>query len=133
MMMGGGLMGGVAGEGVESTPVPAATTDDAAPALPRKIIYTADIGLVAEDFASVEKKVAGLVSRHRGYIAEMRLAGSPGINRTVSWKIRVPIDEFETFLVEAGSLGELERQHRGSADVSEEFYDLEVADSEQES
>jgi hypothetical protein len=121
-MMGSGGMMGMAGEAA-----PALVEGDAAvPALPRKIIYTAEIGLVVEDFPAAEATLNSLVRKYRGYIADMQLTGSPGVNRSARWKVRVPVDAFESFLSEAGSLGELERQQRGSADVSEEFYDLEA-------
>ncbi len=124
-----GMSGSMEGRSEDAAEVPQSgtgTADSKTPALLRKIIYTADIGLVVEDFAAVEPTVSSLVRKHNGYIAEMQLSGSPGINRSARWKIRIPIDEFEAFLTEAGALGELERQHHGSADVSEEFYDLDA-------
>lgn len=126
-MMGGmmeraGLEGAVAEGEAGARPADGA----ALPALPRKIIYTAEIGLVVEDFPKAEATIRDLVQKHRGYIAEMTLTGSPGVNRSARWKVRVPVESFEAFLGEAGSMGELERTSRSSSDVSEEFYDTEA-------
>lgn len=118
------MMGGVKAVGSEGAggqpaePVPAA--------LPRKIIYTADVALVVEDFPTVEAAVTRLVQQYQGYIAEMTLMGSPGSNRSARWKLRVPVSAFDSFLADIGKLGETEKQSRGSSDVTEEFYDLEA-------
>jgi hypothetical protein len=103
-------------------PPPAAATAG----LARKIIYNADLGLVVEDFARAEPEVTRLVQRYQGYIAEMQVLGSPGSRRSARWKVRVPVDTFEAFLLDVARLGELERNTRTSQDVSEEFYDIEA-------
>jgi hypothetical protein len=123
----GGMMGSGSGAGAAGMmPSEPPGGGDVAPVLPRKIIYTADIGLVVEDFPKAEATIRDLVQKHRGYVAEMTLTGSPGVNRSARWKVRVPVETFEAFLAEAGSVGELERSNRTSSDVSEEFYDTEA-------
>lgn len=94
--------------------------------LKRKIIYNAEIGLVVEDFSAVEPKISELVKAAGGYIAELQVLGSPGSRRSARWRLRVPVDVFERFLVDVAGLGELESNHRDSEDVSEQFYDLEA-------
>ena len=42
------------------------------------------------------------------------------------WKIRVPVDQFESFVQKVVALGELERTLRTSQDVTEEYYDIEA-------
>jgi hypothetical protein len=96
------------------------------PALGRKIIYTADLALVVEDFARAEPEVGRLVQKYQGYIAEMTLLGSPGAKRSARWKVRVPVESFESFLADIARLGELERNTRSSDDVSAEYYDLDA-------
>lgn len=54
------------------------------------------------------------------------MLGSPGERRSARWTIRIPVETFETFLVEVARLGELERNTRTSQDVSEQFYDIEA-------
>lgn len=121
------MMAGMAGE-----PPRGATGEEAPqagvvpPGLPRKIIYNADIGLVVENFAAVEPRLTELVGKYNGYIADQNLEGSPGAQRSGRWKVRVPVDAFESFLADITALGELERKHRTSEDVSEQFYDLEA-------
>jgi len=98
----------------------------APPAIARKIIYDAQIDLIVESVDPVAKKVARLVSDARGYVAEQNLTGSPGSTRSMRWKIRVPVDSFDSLVDSILSLGELERNNRTSQDVTEQYYDIEA-------
>ena len=94
------------------------------PATQRKIIYTATLDLVVEDFSPIPAKVGELANRFDGYIAGSDISGSAGLQRNGSWKIRVPVDRDEKFLDAARGLGELRSEGCDSEDVSDEFYDL---------
>ena len=96
------------------------------PALSRKIIYDAQVDLVVENVDPIAKKVTALVQEARGYIAEQNTTGSPGSQRSMHWRIRVPVDQFESFVRVVVALGELERNSRTSQDVTEQYYDIEA-------
>lgn len=104
--------------------LPTSSTD--APTSDRKVIYTATIQLVVEDFAAVGDKVGELVHQFDGYVADSRVSGASGQNRRASWKIRVPIARFDEFVRSAKSLGELVSANTSSQDVSEEYYDVDA-------
>ncbi len=97
-----------------------------APAIARKIIYDAQIDLIVESVDPLAKKVAGLVQDARGYIAEQNVTGSPGTLRSMRWKIRVPVEQFESLVASILLLGETERNNRTSQDVTEQYYDIEA-------
>ncbi|MGO9466054.1 MAG: DUF4349 domain-containing protein [Isosphaeraceae bacterium] len=97
-----------------------------APAVARKIIYDAQIDLIVESVDPVARKVAGLVENARGYIAEQNVTGSPGSQRSMRWKIRVPVEQFESLVASLVLLGETERNNRTSQDVTEQYYDIEA-------
>jgi hypothetical protein len=120
MMMGGGQAPHAPGSPAGEAPAPAP------PALPRKIIYNADIALIIEDFSRTEPEIQKLVEAGGGYIAEQRVLGSPGAQRSALWKVRVPVDSFEQFVRAIARLGELEKNERNTQDVSERYYDLEA-------
>lgn len=94
--------------------------------LQRKIIYTADVDLVVDDFSDVSARVEELVRQNDGYIASSNLGGSAGDRRSGTWKVRVPVERFDAFLDAARTLGEVRRIGTNSQDVSEEFYDVEA-------
>jgi hypothetical protein len=96
-----------------------------ASAVSRKIIYDAQIDLVVESVDPVAKKVTKFVADSHGYIAEQNVTGSPGSQRSMRWRIRVPVDSFDSLVDAILSLGELERNNRTSQDVTEQYYDLE--------
>jgi hypothetical protein len=95
-------------------------------AISRKIIYDADVDLIVESVDPVAKKVSTLVQEARGFIAELNVTGSPGSLRTMRWRFRIPVEEFDSFVDSILSLGELQRNNRTSQDVTEQYYDLEA-------
>ena len=94
--------------------------------LQRKIIYTADVELVVEEFNSIPSKVEKLVEDFEGYVAGSTVTGSPGRPRSGQWTIRVPVQRYGKFLAAVQKLGEVHRVSSDSKDVSEEYYDLEA-------
>lgn len=95
-------------------------------AMPRKIIYNANVELLTEDLSAAAKRLAEQVRASGGYVAETTVAGAPGSSRTGTWKVRVPVDRFDAFLAGLGGLGETQSTSVTSEDVSEEFYDLDA-------
>ncbi len=110
-----------AGEDVAKSAAPeeAAKT----PALPRKIIYTADVNLICESLSDTGAKVEAKVKEFGGYVSGRQMDGASGVNRTASWTVRVPAEKFEAFLAALPGMGELQSATTSSQDVSEEFYD----------
>lgn len=106
---------------------PAKDGPPTADAIERKIVYTADVDLVVEDFTPIASQVDAMVKRFGGFIASSQVSGEAGESRSGNWKLRVPIARFDEFLQEAqGKLGEVRSLARNSQDVSEEYYDVEA-------
>jgi Domain of unknown function (DUF4349) len=98
----------------------------ASPAIARKIVYDAQIDLIVESVDPITKRVGSLVQESRGYIAEQNVTGSPGSQRSMRWRVRIPVEQFDSFVDSIISLGELERNNRTSQDVTEQYYDIEA-------
>lgn len=93
-------------------------------AFARKIIYTAHVDLVVEDFEAAEGALVQLIRSHKDvYIAKSDVRGSPGDPRTATWTIRVPAAQYEAFLDEVVKLGELHQKNINSQDATDEYYD----------
>ena len=95
-------------------------------AVERKIVYTADVDIVVEEFDQVPSQVKDLAEQHRGYIARSNIHGRPGSPRSGEWTIRVPVANYEEFLAAARELGETRSVRTDSDDVTAEFYDVEA-------
>jgi hypothetical protein len=93
---------------------------------PRKIIYNSEVELTVEQLSSAEQDLERLAKAHKGYVAETDVSGAPGSPRSGRWKIRVPVEEFQAFMAAVIKVGEVQRIHTDSQDVSEEYYDLEA-------
>lgn len=111
----------MAGEpGEEGPPIPDAD------AIQRKIIYSAQLDLVVEDFDPVRGAVEKLVGQFDAYIARSTVSGSPGSPRSGTWTIRVPVARYAEFLEAARQLGELRSEDSDSKDVTAEYYDVDA-------
>jgi hypothetical protein len=101
-----------------------ASTGGGSSEIARKIIYDGQVDLVVESVDPIAKQVASLVQNAHGFIAEMNVTGSPGSRRTMHWRVRIPVEQFDSFVDGIIALGELERHNRTSQDVTEQYYDL---------
>jgi hypothetical protein len=103
--------------------------EEAAPEKPavevqRKIIYTAQIDLIADDFEKTEQELHQLIQDHDAYVARSDTHGSPGVPRSGTWTIRVPAKQFEDFKNALAKLGELRLNKTDSDDITDRYYDL---------
>lgn len=119
----------MAPEGAVPNAVPAARAGGEAPAselIPRKVIYNAQVDLVVESMSTTEDKLDRLVHQSGGFIAETDSQNQAQQQRHAVWKVRVPVERFRTFLTEVARIGELQRSHLDSQDVTQEYVDLEA-------
>jgi hypothetical protein len=103
--------------------------EDQSPAsekMPRKIVYTAEVQVIVEDFPAADAVLKKLLKEHHGFVAKSELSGSAGEPRIGTWKLRVPVDEFEDFVQAVAGLGVPQKNSTDSQDVTEEYYDLDT-------
>jgi hypothetical protein len=117
------------GEAHEEGPGKNAVGDDAAnkQQIARKIVYTAQVEVIVDEFDATEQKLLQLVKSLKGaYIARSDLQGSTGSSRQGTWTVRLPQEQFDDFVAEVAKFGELKRNKRDSEDVTDEYYDLQA-------
>lgn len=96
------------------------------PALPRKVVYNAQVTLVVDNAVSVGEKISRLVKEAGGYISQTDQSSYTQAQRRATWTARVPVERFEVFLDAVSRLGELQQNHVDSQDVTQEYYDIET-------
>jgi hypothetical protein len=93
----------------------------------RKIIRTADLRIIVDDFDHAEQELRKIIAQCKNcYVASAESGGSAGAPRTGKWKVRVPVIEFDGFVDALIRLGVPERKTVDSQDVTEEYYDLDT-------
>jgi uncharacterized coiled-coil protein SlyX len=92
----------------------------------RRIIYEAQISLVVDNLGEVESALLKLLADSDGYVADSNVNGRQGDQLTATWRVRVPVTGFESFLAAVGKLGVTENRQQTAQDVSEEFVDIEA-------
>jgi Domain of unknown function (DUF4349) len=124
-----GLSNPAAGESTAATPAAANTAQpaaDAPPAAPRKIIYDARVELVVDNLSATAQAILKLITANHGFIAESDQASVTSTQRRAMWRVRVPVDQFDGFIASVSRLGEVQKQHVGSQDVTAEFIDIQA-------
>jgi hypothetical protein len=108
----------------------AARGDEAVPSLEttvRRIIRTAEIKLIVNDFERAENELKKLLNGTKNcYVAEADMKGASGSPRLGEWKVRLPVAQFDAFCNAVARLGIPETNRIDSKDVTEEYYDLEA-------
>jgi hypothetical protein len=97
-----------------------------AQAIPRKIIYTAEVKLVVDDLPKAEEQLKQLIKQNGGFVAQSEQSGSAGSRRSGRWRVRVPVDGFDSFMTDIVKLGFPEVNKTDSQDVTDQYYDLEA-------
>jgi hypothetical protein len=118
--------GGEEGKGGRPADKPQSPPSSFGPTQGRKIKYTAEVHLVVNDFDKAEHELVGLVKTQQGYLAESEVNGSSGAPRAGRWRIRIPVDHFESFLEAVRQLGVPQLSRTDSEDVTAQFVDLEA-------
>ncbi len=90
-----------------------------------KIIYTADMDLETREFDDASKALAEIVKELGGYF-EGRNVNQGGRYRSLNCTVRVPVDNFVTFLDRAGEAAHVTSRSEYLEDVSEAYYDQET-------
>lgn len=92
----------------------------------RKIIYTASMEIVVENFDQIEQKIDSLVKAHGGFVSSANLDRMRGERRSGRWTVRIPVDQYDKFLNAVGDIGVPTSRNQTASDVTEEFVDLEA-------
>jgi hypothetical protein len=92
----------------------------------RKIVYTAQLDLIVEDFSALPAEVENLARQHDAFVAKSDYSGSPRAPRHGQWTVRVPAARYLEFLAALKNLGDVTRIHADAQDISEEYADLEA-------
>jgi hypothetical protein len=95
-----------------------------APAAERKIIQTARVDVVVDDFDKAEGDLRRLAKDSGGYLARSEVRGNPGSPRSGNWTARVPAARFDDFLAAVRGFGELRQSTTDSQDITDGYYDL---------
>jgi predicted outer membrane protein len=97
----------------------------ATPAIERKIIYTATIQVIVDDLDAAQKKLDALRKSHKAYVANANVSGQTGSQRSGTWTIRLPVEQFEAFRKALLDFGYPQQNSLSSEDITRQYYSLE--------
>jgi len=106
-----------------------------APDFTKKIIYSASVQLETTNFDAALAAVDKLTADMGGFVENSNVSGDPEygsdgsrrvVNRTASYRLRVPADRFEAALAQADGLGNVLSTQRTAVNVTSQFIDSEA-------
>ncbi|WP_254507966.1 DUF4349 domain-containing protein [Anatilimnocola floriformis] len=92
----------------------------------RKLIYTGKLRLAVKSLATTEQELQRLLEVADGQLAEFREERTAENRRAATWKVRIPPGKFHSFVKQVADLGKAELHEVTTADVTEEFVDIEA-------
>jgi hypothetical protein len=92
----------------------------------RRVVHTANLELLVDDFEPARKELLRLVADNKGFVAASETGGSPGVPRSGRWTLRIPVAKYPEFMDAAGHLGEALHVRTDAQDVTEQFVDLDA-------
>ena len=99
------------------------TPEPSADPRPQKLIRTADLSMETTTFDETAAALADLTDRLGGYFADSTSGERGSSSRWANYTIRVPVNNFQSFLDQASQLCHETRHHISQQDISERYYD----------
>ncbi len=103
-----------------------AESRDAAHTDSAKIIYTANLSLESKDYDSTVAALNTALSDADGYMESSSESTDNGSSRNLSLTLRVPQDNYQSFLTAAAQAGNLVYKSEQADDVTSQYIDLEA-------
>ena len=91
-----------------------------------KLIYTANLTLETKDFDTARQTLTDAVSAAGGYMESSDESSYSGSGRSLSLTVRVPQDNYASFLTEAAKAGNLVDKSEQVQDVTTQYMDIEA-------
>ena len=92
----------------------------------RKKISNGRIDVAVKEFDSAAGELKSLVKNVKGYIASSDDNGVVGSQRSGTYTVRVPAEEYDSFMDTVAVLGELRRRTSDTKDITDQYYDLDA-------
>ena len=94
----------------------------------RKIVYNSTVRMVLKktSLEKFETDIEALIKKHSAYKSNGTFKLNQGENRSGTWEIRVPADQYADFLAAVKTLGVPEEVQENTKDVTAQYVDLEA-------
>ena len=104
------------------------SADDAARSVDNttKIIYTANLSLESKDYDNAFAALETAISDAGGYMESSSEYSDPSSSRSVSLTLRIPQENYDSFLAAAAQVGNLTSKNQQAEDVTAQYMDLET-------
>lgn len=112
-------------ESQQPTETSGGVSADPSKILNTKLIYTANLTAETMDFPKAMEEIEALIKQVNGFIEYSDLRGQIG-ERSISYTLRIPKEQYETFIKQTGELCTVIQKQESLEDVSEHYFDQET-------
>lgn len=93
----------------------------------RKIIYTSSYEIRTKDYDASVVALNTICAKYGAYFENASTYGGyDGVERRSNYTVRVPVQNYNSFVSEAGSIGVIVSSNQNNRDVTEQYYDTEA-------
>ena len=111
---------------LESSTVDSAAAQSTQSAQSAKIIYTANLTLESKDYDAARTALDDALAAADGYMESSNESTYTGTSRSLSLTLRVPQENYESFLAAAAQAGNLVNKSEQAEDVTSQYMDIEA-------
>lgn len=90
------------------------------------IAKTAELSLIAGNFADARRTVDAILSRHAGYIGQLTLNTPQSAGRQLNATLQIPSNQLDAAMAELKALGRVEMEAQSGEEVTQQYVDLEA-------
>lgn len=92
----------------------------------RKIIYSSSYEIETKDYDSSVKALSELCGKYSAYFEKSNTYGYDGQARRSEYVVRVPAQNYKSFIGETGNVGSVVYSGENNTDITESYYDTEA-------
>lgn len=102
----------------------------------RKLIYTANLAVETREYTQCMDNVNAILQKYGGYVENSQSSGVPEGNENTMGRVsvvsmRLPVDKYDSAMLELQGLGNLLNKNEYKEDVSRQYVDTEARNKEQ--
>jgi len=90
-----------------------------------RIYYSAELSIVTREFGRSRSSLEGILERHHGYTARLRMVGQPS-GSVLTATLRVPSTEYRSTLTELKTVGLVEHEEESADEITQQHSELEA-------
>lgn len=89
-----------------------------------KRIYTGSVTIECQDFSEAVEMIESLTEENGGFVQDQNIYGDPSQNQSAYYMLRIPSDDFDSFIQSLNQAGTITSQNKSSENITQNYYNV---------